>query len=220
MIKLQTKSIWGNPPQRFYNFLKYAEKYNLKKNLLVIGCSDGTYVIPAAKRGFDVVGIDIDREAIYGGASVLVGNHYLKNSGLKKRLELEKDVVGKVFYKVCDFMNYNPKDKFSLIFTSGSIHYEQNRDKNLEQMITKMINMLCDKGILLIEYIHKDHNTDKNRYFVSKEELNCILDKINNIRIISHKVKKYIEKNNPRDNKIHQILWGRVYIQKLNHFQK
>lgn len=214
---MRTKSVWNEPNKRFYKFLKNTEKYNLDKNILVIGCSDGTYAIPAARKGFNVLALDIDKDAIYGSKPILIGDKYVENIGLKERLKRE-NLCDKVRYEVCDYMDWNSDEKYSLIFTSGSIHYAFNNKHTIDDMIYKMIDMLCDNGILLLEYIHEDENTDKNRYFVSKSFLENILKRKNNIKIISHKVKTYVEQANPRDNKVHTIKWGRIYVQKLPSF--
>ena len=76
MVKMKTESIWGPPPKRFYDFLKYTDKYNLDKNILIIGCSDGRYVFPSVMKGFSVCAIDIDYEAIYGGKPVFLDNKF------------------------------------------------------------------------------------------------------------------------------------------------
>ena len=62
---LPTSSIWPEPTRRFFKFLSNIEHAGLPKTLAVLGCSDGTYVIPAARKGFDVLAIDNDRTALY-----------------------------------------------------------------------------------------------------------------------------------------------------------
>lgn len=214
-IKYKTKSIWPSPGKRFYNFLNYASKNNLSKNILIIGCSDGTYVIPSAKRGFQVTAFDIDKEAIYGGNDLEIDNKIIKYLGLKKRIELEGDAGDKIEYQLCDFMNYNKNKKFSLVFTSGSIHYAYNSKYSVKNMIFKMLDMLEENGMLLLEYICKDNNTDNTRHFLSKKEINDIIYGYTGVKIISHKLKAYTESANPRNKKSHEITWGRVYVKKL-----
>lgn len=215
MKKMKTKSIWNPPNNRFYIFLGYADKFEIEKKILIIGCSDGTYAIPSVLKGFKVTAIDIDKEAIYGGAPLTINNKKVEYLGLKKRVEIEDIDKDKIHYEVCDFMQYNSDQKFPLIFTSGSIHYACNSDYDTEQMINKMINFLDNKGVLLIEYIHKSKDTDKERHFVTKKEIENIVLKNKGVKIISHKLKKYIEEPNPRDDKVHEIIWGRIYIQKM-----
>lgn len=218
MLKCKTKSIWTAPHNRFYNFLNYTQKNNLDKNLLVIGCSDGTYAIPAAKRGYKVTALDVDKESIYGGNDIEIGGKVFKYLGLKKRIELEGDIEDKIEYEICNYMDYNTTKKFSLIFTSGSIHYACNSKYDIKKMIFKMIDMLETNGVLLLEYICKDNNTDKDRHFVSKKEVDEIISEYKGIEVLSHKTKKYIEESNPRDNKVHEITWGRLYLKKLSTF--
>lgn len=211
--KLKTKSVWPYPKPRFFKFLNKIEVDNLPKNLCVIGCADGTYVLPAAKRGFDVTAIDIDTEAINGGADILIDGLYYKNIGLRKRLELETDIVDKVEIFNIDYMDYTPTKTFSLIFTSGSLHYDNNSKYSIHELISKMLSMLSINGILLLEYIHQ--SSPSERHFLNKKQVDELFEKFDNVEIISHKVKKYIEKPNSRDNTIHEISWGRVYVKKV-----
>ena len=104
-------------------------------------------------------------------------------------------------------MDFNTIQKYSLIFTSESIYYPCNSEKGLSSIIQKMMHLLVDNSVLLIEYIHKSENTDNNRLFVDREEMLRVINNIDNTNIISHKVKKYVEKGNPMDNKTHEIMF-------------
>jgi len=66
-------SIWGKPNRSFYRFLAMIETVGLPKTLCVLGCSDGKFVIPAARKGFSVLALDIDTIALYGGEIDLLG---------------------------------------------------------------------------------------------------------------------------------------------------
>ena len=214
--KLQTKSIWTYPKKRFFTFLDNVASENFKKTLCVIGCADGTYVLPAAKRGFEVTAIDIDYNAIYGGPDIIIDGKAYKNIGLLKRLELEEDIKDKVEVFNCDFMEYDTSKKFSAIFTSGSLHYENNCKYTIEDLIEKIFNMLEINGTLLLEYIHRKANDESKRYFLTKDQVDDLFSKYPNAKIVSHKVKTYIEKPNSRDDTIHEISWGRIYVKKIN----
>ena len=51
----KTKSIWGNPPKRLYRLIDLAEN-NIGKdfNACIVGCSDGKFLLPFARKGIKV----------------------------------------------------------------------------------------------------------------------------------------------------------------------
>lgn len=53
---MKTSSLWGQPQSRYYSYLARIEAAEATKApaLAVIGCADGKYVLPAARKGFDV----------------------------------------------------------------------------------------------------------------------------------------------------------------------
>ena len=58
---MKTKSIWGNPPKRLYKLINLAEnKFNKRFNACIVGCSDGKFLMPFARKGYIVTGYDID----------------------------------------------------------------------------------------------------------------------------------------------------------------
>lgn len=214
MYRLKTRSIWPAAKERFYRFLDYTNKFNLEKNILIIGCSDGTYVFPAAIRGFKVFGIDIDKEALYGSDDIEIDGKKRKYLGLEKRIEIE-GLSDNIKFEATDFMKLDNKEKYSLVFSSGMIHYMYNSIYTLEDMLNKMISFLDINGVLLLEYISKDENTDNTRHFYLKEDFDNLLKNRDDIRIISHISKTYEEKPNIRDNKVHVITWNRLYVQRV-----
>jgi len=103
-LKLKSKSVWGYPPRRFFKFLDRLRKKKLPKTLCILGCSDGTYVLPAAKRGFKVLAIDIDKIAIYGG-KIIIAAQTVVVKGLVDRLKEDRleryvEVVNGDFMKI------------------------------------------------------------------------------------------------------------------------
>ena len=92
----RTKSLWGNPLSRYYNFLKRVENefQSSALSLSVLGCSDGKFVLPAARKGYKVLAVDIDEIAIKGGTKTgPEGEVFMEGliSRLKKE-ELENQV--------------------------------------------------------------------------------------------------------------------------------
>src|SRR5258705_13831045 len=86
-----TSSLWGKPPSRYYALLRRAEssKRGGRPHLAVLGCSDGKFVLPAARRGFTVMALDVDEIALYGGTKIGPDGP-TPMPGLRARLEAEK----------------------------------------------------------------------------------------------------------------------------------
>ena len=60
---MKTKSIWGAPPKRIYNILKFVEDQNPHFTTCIVGCSDGKFLMPFARAHHEVTGYDIDEIA-------------------------------------------------------------------------------------------------------------------------------------------------------------
>lgn len=207
--RVKTRSIWGNPSRIYFRFLGRLQDSNLPKTLCILGCSDGKFVIPAAKRGFSVLAIDIDRVALFGGSVNLFGRE-TAIQGLTKRLQIE-DLTGMVEVVNKDFINYIPKTTFSGVFTSGSVHYAENAIYPFTQVVESVKKYVSSPGLLLFEYIHRsDFDNDEKRHFIVSRELASLFKEPDWI-VTSNKKKIYVEDPNPRVKDIHQIVWGRLY---------
>lgn len=207
-------NLWYPPTKSIYSYLTHIEKLGLPKTLAVLGCADGNYVIPAARRGFKVLAIDIDKIALYGGQTCING-HQINIVGMRKkliRLGLEKSVT------IVDqsYLEYQPEMTYSGVITSESTHYEINTSKySLIEMIDKIKSYVSVNGILLFEHLHLcPRNSNPKRYFT--------LDSLNSLfknpqwKIISNKNKIYSEEPNIRTNEFHQTILGRLYAVKIN----
>lgn len=211
--RVSTPSIWSVAGPRFFRFLKRIEDRNLPKTLAVLGCSDGNYVLPAAKRGFDVLAIDIDSAALYGGTITLYGEEY-EVMGLTNRLRAE-GLARRVTVVDEDYVSYSPRNKFSGVFTSGSIHYQDNSRYSLSEMIGGIQSYVADGGVLFMEYIHRSkENSDPLRHFLTGKEVASFFPNTEWV-VTSNKKKRYTENPNPRNPRVHDIIWGRLYAQKL-----
>ncbi len=211
--KLKTSSIWPAPSQRFFRFLKKVEERNLPKTLAVLGCSDGNYVLPAAMRGFEVLAVDTDKIALYGGIIPLYRND-VEVMGLTNRLAIEG--LENLVTVVCgDYISYNPRKSFSGVFTSGSLHYQDNSRYSLSQIINSIQSYVAPEGLLVMEYIHpSNENNDHLRHFVTGKQIASLFPETE-WRLTSNKKRRYTEDPNPRNLNIHDIVWGRLYAQKL-----
>lgn len=208
-FKLKTSSIWGYPHKIYFRFLKKIEDRKIPKTLCILGCSDGKFVIPAAKRGFRVLALDIDKAALYGGKTT-INNQEVIIDGLINRLNKEK-VKKYVTVVDKDYLAYKPRATFSGVFTSGSIHYTENSKYSLNFTINKIKSYVSINGILLLEYIHTSTaDNDPKRHFVTSRQIASFFN-TPDWTIISNKKKKYLEEPNPRVAFTHKIVWGRLY---------
>lgn len=214
---MKTKSLWGFPPSRFYRFLKRVEDSFESKslNICILGCSDGKFVLPAARKGHKVLAIDIDTIAIFGGEKVgPEGKVFME--GLMSRLKKEELSP---FVKVAnsDFMEYQFRGTFHAVFTSGAINYSYNLKHRIETIIEKIKFLVRFNGFLYFDYMlpfEEIHNTRKN-YFKKGELVNYFND--GNWAIIYDKViPPLLEKahvDNPHDHYHH---WGHMCLKRIN----
>ncbi|MDD4795856.1 MAG: hypothetical protein PHG03_04810 [Bacilli bacterium] len=184
---MKTKSIWGNPPTRLYKLISLAEQnWGKKYKACIVGCSDGKFLMPFARRGTTVVGYDIDDTALYGGIKAFpiidkkVKYDY-KPDFISKKYELEdKKVLGTIdriklekvenFAKVekRDFYRDVPNEKYDVVFTSCSLHYSANQDFTLQEKTHKLQNIVSEDGYLYMDYMMAIDEDDYEKYPSSK----------------------------------------------------
>lgn len=186
---MKTKSIWGNPPKRLYKLMKMAEeKFNNDFTTCIVGCSDGKFLMPFARKGHLVIGYDIDDVALYGGEKIFpivptkrkytyrknfVSKKYKLESkrvfGVIERLEEEK-IANNAIIEKRNFYKNVPNIKYDVVFTSCSLHYTINKDYSLKDKINKLQSIVAPKGLLYIDYMMAIDETDytnypKNKFF-------------------------------------------------------
>ena len=219
MKRVKTKGVWNHPLRRFYKFLELCDTYNLPKTILIIGSADGNLAIAAAKRGFKVTAVEMNEKLIFGGEPVLIDGKLVEVIGMLKRIELEGDIDGLIDYKLGDYMTLDNSKKYSLIFTSNSIHYPENLKYKAEDLVGKMVDLLDDNGFLLLEYVHESAESKKYQgHYLNKKQMKKILDDRKDNRILRHVVKVYYENGNIVDGGPHKITIARVYVQKNGNF--
>ncbi|GGW75778.1 class I SAM-dependent methyltransferase [Streptomyces caelestis] len=178
---MKTSSLWGAPQSRYYRFLQRIQEVTESPNpaLAVIGCADGKYVLPAARKGFTVWANDIDEVALFGGTKTDASGEVLM-PGLASRLKSEglEDSVEVVHG---DFMENCPDRTFDAVFTSGALQYSNNLHHTLEEMVTKVGSLVRPGGLLYIDYMLPYEEKYKGRptcpdagwwkeYFESRDE--------------------------------------------------
>lgn len=210
---MRTKSIWGNPPTRLYKLIELADK-NLKDNFsaCIVGCSDGKFLMPFARKKINVTGYDIDDIALYGGVKTFpivlekVKYEYSKNFKSKEYELEDKKVLGVTerikiegidkYVKIekRDFYKNPPTEKFDVVFTSCSLHYTVNKNFSLEDKTKKLQQIVSLNGYLYIDYMmaidEKDYENYPKEKFYRKGEIKKYFD--DNWEIVS-----YRENNKP-----------------------
>lgn len=191
---MKTKSIWGLPPKRLYNLIRIAEKdFDKKFTACIVGCSDGKFLMPFARKQIRVTGYDIDDIALYGGIKDFpivdkkVKYKYSKNF-VSKKYELEEKRVYGITERLekenlnkyaniekRDFYKSVPKKKYDVVFTSCSLHYSVNSDFTLEDKTKKLQSIVSKNGYLYMDYMMAIDESDYENYpdykFYRKNEI-------------------------------------------------
>ena len=149
----KTSSLWGTPPTRYYRYLQRVQEHtgSAHPTLAIIGCADGKFVLPAARRGFRVWAIDIDETALFGGYKTdPTGKVHMP--GLASRVATEglEELVEVVHG---DFVESPPGRQFDAVFTSGALQYSNNTERSLEQMVDLVGDCVRPEGLLYIDYM-------------------------------------------------------------------
>lgn len=191
---MKTKSIWGNPPKRLYKLINLAE-LDFGKNFTacIVGCSDGKFLMPFARKGIKVTGYDIDEIALNGGVKIFpitplkyrypyssefVSNDYpleeRKVLGVKERISIE-GLEKYANIEKRDFYKNVPTSKFNVVFTSCSLHYTANKDFTLSDKTKKLQSIVSTGGYLYIDYMmaidEKDYQLYPSEKFYRKGEI-------------------------------------------------
>jgi SAM-dependent methyltransferase len=146
--------MWGNPPSRFYRLLQIVEAAFPVRSLsiAILGCSDGKFVLPAARRGHRVLAIDIDRVALFGGEKPGVGG-VAWMPGLVARLQQEK-LHDRVNVIEADFVGGGPPQRAAhLAVTSGSIQYSRNLRHSVRAIVASIQSYVRPRGYLYVDYM-------------------------------------------------------------------
>lgn len=149
----RTSSLWGYPPTRYFNFLRRVESSfdETPLSLAVLGCSDGKFVLPAARRGYRVLALDTDTVALYGGEKQgPSGTVYMP--GLTSRLTAE-NLSTLVEVVNTDFVEYHTPVQYHAVFTSGALQYSRNMKHSMADMVNKVKEYVLDNGFLYIDYM-------------------------------------------------------------------
>lgn len=214
----KTSSLWGRPPSRYYALLRRAESSRPagRPRLAVLGCSDGKFVLPAARRGFAVLAIDVDEIALFGGTKIGPGGP-THMPGLRARLETE-GLSHLVEIAQVDIAEYEPGLPSDVVLTSGALQYSRNMKHSMDEMVARVQSHVEVDGLIYIDYMlpledryrGRDNYPDRKRwslYFSGNEW-----------RVITHRVLppqfEAAHVDLPVDHVHH---WGHLMAQRVTH---
>jgi cyclopropane fatty-acyl-phospholipid synthase-like methyltransferase len=120
--------------------------------LAVLGCSDGKYVLPAARRGIEVIAVDIDEVSLFGGTKVGVDGSDVHMPGLVWRLAVE-GLGDRVTVVHDDLATVRLDPPCDLVFISGAIQYAVNLRHSMTDLIGNVQACVAPGGRLFVEYM-------------------------------------------------------------------
>ncbi|MCX5195073.1 class I SAM-dependent methyltransferase [Streptomyces sp. NBC_00249] len=150
---MKTSSLWGKPQSRYYSYLARIEAAEAAKapTLAVIGCADGKYVLPAARKGFEVWAVDVDDIAVNGGVKQDASGE-VQVPGLVSRVKQE-DLSDRVEVTCGDFMDFPRPGQFDAVFTSGALQYSFNSRHRLAGMVDAVCDLVRVGGLVYFDYM-------------------------------------------------------------------
>lgn len=143
--------VWGLKPNKYVTEIPGIIKSG---SVLDLGCGEGRNALFLAKKGFDVIGIDISKEAI--------------EKFLKKAKELNLKVKG----VRGDIAEFKLEEKYNIIICTATLHFLKKREIN--NLIKEVKANTKEGGINLITVFTKrdpGYIEYPNLYFFDKDEL-------------------------------------------------
>lgn len=202
--KKKTKPSWQHK-----EFLKFFKNQNNKnRKLLDLGCGTGVFLNAAKKLGFDVWGVDFDREAIEHAKSLFnLKNVYteLIESFFQRKDLLKFDVI--TFFEVIEHLDNIPKflDSLTEVAKNGAYIVLSTPNRRREDPSNPKINDLPPKHLTRWDYNSLSHVLDLHNINVEKykygNEIEYFISRhfrFNTVR----KLQKKQQEENKRDSRI------------------
>ncbi|MGI8426324.1 MAG: hypothetical protein ACR2M4_06940 [Actinomycetota bacterium] len=150
---MRTQSLWGKPPSRFYRLLRRLDRaLGAGWELVVLGCADGKFVVPAARKGVRVYAVDCDEVALFGGRKAQPCGTTVLMEGLRRRLERE-ELESLVEIRHADFVAQRAPRRFTAVLTSGAIQYSRNVRYSADEIMCRIIEYVAPAGYLYVDYM-------------------------------------------------------------------
>jgi len=151
---VQTQSLWQHTLTFFPQFLAVLrERASRGATVLVVGASDGKFVLPLAAAGYHVIAIERDPLALHGGDVRPPGDVASHAMGLIDRLKRE-DLWDRVQVLERDFLGPEPLDaRCDAVWTSCSWHYSVNHRRPLAEFVARMQLLVRANGLFGAEFM-------------------------------------------------------------------
>ncbi|WP_067845411.1 class I SAM-dependent methyltransferase [Nocardia lijiangensis] len=151
---MSTTSLWEQTLTFFPLFCRaLAEECRPGATVAVIGASDGKFVLPLAEAGYNVIAIEKDPLALYGGEVLLPVSGLGYAPGLIERLK-DADLQHRVRIVAEDFLDSDPADVVAdAVWTSCSWHYSANHRRPLVEFIARMQQLVHPGGVFGAEFM-------------------------------------------------------------------
>jgi hypothetical protein len=145
-------SLWADTKTFFPLFLQMLRREPAIRSVVVVGAADGKFVMPLVDCGYEVVAIDVNRSALYGGTAPAGSTKeaYPADGSLAHLLE-QRGAKGQVELLNLDVRSIEmfPRDA---LWTSCSWHYSMNHDQPFDTLMRALTSCVRDGGLLGAEY--------------------------------------------------------------------
>tara|TARA_B100001057_G_scaffold501036_1_gene619886 strand:+ start:1576 stop:2343 length:768 start_codon:yes stop_codon:yes gene_type:complete len=119
--------------------IELANNFNVNtNNILDLGCGTGLHATEFAKKGFNVLGIDLSKEMV--------------NKANEIRLSKDKDVQSKLKYMCGDIRNFQLDEKFDVIFSLFHVVSYINNNNDLLGALDSIKSHLNEGGIFIFDF--------------------------------------------------------------------
>ncbi|WP_433754683.1 class I SAM-dependent methyltransferase [Nocardia sp. CA-135398] len=119
----------------------------------MVGASDGKFVLPLAQSGYDVIAIEKDPQALYGGEVLLPVAGFAYAPGLVERLQ-EANLRHRVRIEAADLLDADPTAlQAEAVWTSCSWHYSANQRRPLSEFVNRMQQLVRPGGLFGAEFM-------------------------------------------------------------------
>lgn len=151
---MQTQSLWEHTLTFFPQFLAtLRERVAPDSTVVVVGASDGKFVLPLAAAGYHVVAVERDAVVLHGGDIHLPGDNQAHALGLIDRLKLE-ELHDRVQVVEDDFLDGEPLSlRCEAVWTSCSWHYSANHHRPLAEFVDRMQRLVRPGGVFGAEFM-------------------------------------------------------------------
>lgn len=145
-------SHWAHTKTFFPLLVSELERRDKVGRALIIGASDGKFVLPLAAKGWHVTALEIDPIALFGGSVEFPKGTAINSPGLFERVR-EHSLDANVQIVQDDFYEYVTKNTFDVVFTSCSWHYSRNHHRPVREYILKMQDCVAPEGLFCAEFM-------------------------------------------------------------------